>query len=575
MNSANPEQQENLGSSSQNEEITLAPAIRGTPSPNKKGHNFGASPFKDQPEDQKDAFDDSLSAIEQRNNENMEANYQRIKDDLDSSIDSEQISSRMQQRLKDEHINEDDLNKLPHIELIDKFQKLRSILENNAIEAQTRNRILDQLAQIDKKLQSIEERELNKNFQGAYENYNLILRRYYEKQLKHKDGELQKLQNEIENREIERNKLADQLNREQEEVKVLRDEHTKSCKAFEDQSNQLIQNSEALRKDNENLKNSKLEIQNEKEALVQQKKSLEERLKKEEDNLSQERERFKQLEREFNDAKRSSDIAVNELRSLEEKEGQLDRIGSQLREALDELGSSKQLLEHYKSSEQNLQKELESTKEKLENIKKDLETTKADNKKEIDNLQQKLLQTQREAQELSRAEEQILKEKAEQDKIIQKEKDEIKRKEEENERLRKSLESKTEEVRKQKEDLLSHQTELKRLEEVEANLIKHKNEIKKLIEEKNFKREQLLKLVQDVASKSERFEEDRQKLDKDLQNKQNQLKEKKEEIKRKNRGSRDYDTLPVILGFIIGILITITGSWVYFHPSILSSLKIN
>jgi len=228
MNYADSEQNEN-----QDQGISRPPIIEGTPSPNRSQQGiFNASPVRGQADDQNDNVDDSFSGIEQRNNENMEFNHQRIKDDLDSSRDSEQINTILQQRLHDENLNEEDLNRLPNIELIDKFQKLRNILENNAIEAHTRNKILDQLSQIDKRFQSIEERELNKNFKGAYECYNLILRRYYEKQLRYKDGELRKLQNEIEDLEAERNQLNNRLRDEEKVIETLKDEHIKKTQDF-------------------------------------------------------------------------------------------------------------------------------------------------------------------------------------------------------------------------------------------------------------------------------------------------------------------------------------------------------
>ena len=85
MNSANPEQQ-NL---EQSQGISKPPIIEGTPSPNKSQKGmFNASPVRGQADDQNEINDDSFSAIEQRNNANMEANYDKINDELDSSRDS-------------------------------------------------------------------------------------------------------------------------------------------------------------------------------------------------------------------------------------------------------------------------------------------------------------------------------------------------------------------------------------------------------------------------------------------------------------------------------------------------------
>ena len=481
--------------------------------------------------------------------------------ELEESEDSGESQDQGEQM---EEVKFEDLDKIPDTTLIQKYKRMWNQLAMGPISKSAQKNLLTQLAKIDEKLQTIEKRELDKHFGGAYETYNYILRRFYEKLLSEKTKELKSLEVHFRQAQEELQKLEEELEKEENENGELRNKHSEELKKIEKELERFRQEVSERSKGNAELLKTIEDLNRDNLTLKSESTQLEQKLKEKEEELSKSALLLQDVELEKKKVETKFAITLERYEDIKNKDGDLETRNKQLGEAIHELQTSRQILLTYEEREKTLKQDIEESKREANEKTQALEALKEKYANEIGEMDTNIKKLEEENTKLKQTEETLSKTLKKHEEDLEKNYKEIEEKKLYIEKMKRELEQDKEKLQEQREVLEKRQEEFDRLKAIERGLEIHKEEIRKLIEENNFKREQVLKAIQDLASKGERFEEDKKRFELKVQEQTDSLKGEIDIKRRQDPGNKDYDTLPVCLGFLGGIILAIIGCWFAF-----------
>ncbi len=501
------------------------------------------------------------------NDRNLSELHLALKNKLDIS-QSEDNNSII---IKQDDINESelDLDKVPTTYLVKRYLEIRHQIQRENLTTSAQNKLLNLLAKIDEKLQSIEKSEFKQFFASEYEAYSHVLRKFYERLINNQQKELKTLQNQLQKAQNNLTKLQEEL---QTKEALAEESIQKKQKEFESLEAELSKLRDSIQEKNqkvEDLLTSMQKISEDQELNKNEKSTKEDELRAQIDELNKQNISTANAEIELKKLEAKLGFVQERYGSLKAQNDNLQEVKEKLTNILGQV-STNEIVESYDKAEKRLQARLEETEQALKDKDREIAEMQKEYSTEIERLKGLVQAWEEENKVLQRKEQDLLKEVEIKEGKLKKSEEEVKKIQNDIQERQRFIEEENERLRVQREKLEKEQMELDKLKAIEKDLINHKEQIRQLIEETNFKREQALKLINDVAIKGEQLENEKKNFEIEMREKKNSLKSVLE-AKKKESNNKEYDSLPVCLGFSAGITVALTGCWLFLQKGSLIS----